>query len=334
MYYAACCCGSGSPICGCGDYTYASVSIAHSRRDIGPQLVQQKCDRLCRRGHSLVESATATYYAEAKIYMRCGITNDTDGRYTSEEIQPQYLKFDPASVSVLYSENQISYETEYVPEVLDCCEPPFQSNICGTEGQRSATRRLSVDLLPFDVLNPASPSTFVRPFASTVVRRGDEFLSAPDVVSSQPNLYYRRTNASVTWSLLALRDYYRQTYQGNVDQSLTEVVIPPGGFGSGVTQAVEQWSLIGDECDSHAIGTVVATFGRSGSNSVELPYSNITNINEPTNCNPQQYFAQCCDPLYREYPASTGNDDYTFGTELDGGTFGLEFMDEPPPLAP
>ena len=339
MYYAACCCNGGAPVCGCGDYAYASVSFAHAIRIISPIVYQALCDRPCRQGHALAESAVTTYYVEAKVYMRCGGTGGTDGVYQTDQMLPQFQKFDPDSIKVLYTLQANLIETNYRPTITDCCEPPFQSLICFETGQQTRIRRTTGTLLPFDVLNPdGGVCARVNPGGSTYVARGDEFGGgAPDVVTNQPNKYFRRTQVSMNWSLLAQKNSYRQDYDGSVEESTTTELVG-GGFGcDGITQTVERWSIIGDECDSHAIGTEVATRGKRsvGSAFEDLPWTDYLNIaDDNVECNATTYFASCCDPLNVPYPATSGTIDYTIGSEQDGGVFNLEFMDEPPPPAP
>lgn len=334
MYYAACCCGS-SPVCGCGDYTYASVSFATAVRYINPIVFQNLCDRPCRRGHALAESDVTTKYVEAKVYMRCGTSGGLPGTYRTEDIPNQFQKFDPDSVKILETRQMSLIETSFRPELLDCCGE-FASNICFETGQFTRIKTASGSLLPFDVLDPdGGPCAGVLPEGSTYVARGDQFADAPVVVSSQPNKYFRKTTVGISWSLLFRTFYYEQGTDGNVETSET-TELSGGGFGC--TQnilSVRRWSLVGDECDSHAIGTEVATQGsRSPGVWYDLPFTDYINVAEEVNCNATTYFANCCDPLNQPWPATSGSIDFTIGTEQDGGVFNLEFMDEPPPPAP
>jgi len=340
MYYAACCCNGGPPVCDCGDYTYASVSFAHAHRNVGPIIYEAKCDRVCRYNHAYSTTSLSTSYVEAKIYMKCGGPQTIDGLYSTSYVNPPFQKFDPDSVKILYSSSGRTLESYRGDTITDCCEPPFRYPICYHQGQRGSYLRTDITLLPFDVLDPGGdggidPFPRIVPEALTVVRRGDEFVGAPDVVTNQPNKYFRLTRASMTYILDGLKDYYRRSVDGYIE----EYIIPyrvGSTLNGGMYQSVERWSLIGDECDSHAIGTEVATLGRRGLGAYyDLPYADYLNISDDNvECPATTYFASCCDPLNQPYPATSGTIDYTTGSEQDGGIFSLEFMDEPPPTAP
>jgi len=343
MYYAACCCGSGA-VCGCGDYTYASVSFALASRDLDPVSFENDCDRICARNRYNTTTNTLTKYTEAKVFMRCGNNSSFPGTYRSTDIGNQFQTFDPDSIKVLETVSDSRFNTFRAPNVPNCCDPP--GNICFDTGQITDIRTVTGSLLPFDPVDPQPFTAGMNPSASTYVARGDSMVgSIPEPFRDriEPNTFYRKTSCRLVWSLMMRVYIYNFDPFFGTETSVSDVLSPYGGSGFlDNVHEITQVSEVGNECDSHAIGTNVVTYGASGytssggglSGGLELPAANYyINVQEDFTCPAQSYNRPCCESD-GVFPETSGTRSFLRGIELDGGIFSLEFMDEPPPPAP
>ena len=339
MYYAAACCCNSGEICFCDNAKYASVSFLVGKRSIGLTGFENKCDRVCRRNHQYSQGSFSSTYVEAKVYMKCGGPGSIPGVFSSEYILPQtgLQKFDPGSVVILDTDQGYSLEIYTVPgDEMDCCEPPFQNTVCYDPGQRTSFSTGNTSLLPFDVLNPDGASAELKPIASTVVKRGDQFAAdAPAEVLSQPNKYFRLTYCSMTYNLLERSFYYSRNASGHIEDYVNDRYCG-GGFGNGtpVRRSIRKYSLIGDECDYYATGEEIVTQVDS-SGFRPVPYANYQNFQGPSYCNEYDYTPGCCGIWeFRIWPATEGFNNFSTGGEANGGIYGLEFFDDPPPDLP
>jgi len=337
MYYAACCCEGGSdPVCFCGEFGYASVSWSVASRASGPNGLEISPDRVCSRGAAESDFEDRLQYTEGKVFMKCASGSGT--RYETASIPPGLQPFDPSSVVVLEVDRVIRFDIFRVPEILDCCDPP--NLFCGTPpGTYVQIDSHDGSLLPFDPLdvfqNQPSAMKF-SPTASTFVTRGDQ-LSIPSEFRDRinPSRYYRKTTVECSWSLMMRRFFYRFdpfAIDEPQEESGFEDVLSGGAFGGVNVHKVTKVADVGEECDAHAIGEDVVTYGGSGSGS-EFPFSSVFTFDQDLTYGPVTYFPGCCEDG-REFGPTTGSLNVFSIQELDGGTFSLEFTDEPPPELP
>ena len=340
MYYAAACCCDSGAVCECGEEKYASVSFLISARQLGYTGFTELCDRVCRQIHRNAFGDVAQQYVEAKVYMKCGGPNTTPGVFSSGYILPQsgFQTFDPGSIVILDTKQSWSLESWHIPgDELDCCDPPFQNPYCyGGPRQRTSFSTGNSSLYPFDVYNPdGGPCANVTPTASTKVAMGDDFGGdAPAEVQAQPNKYFRKTSCSMQYNLLERWFWYDRDADGNVDDyDITRLI--GGSFNcGGAILKIRRWSLIGDECDYYATGEEIVTEVYSNGWH-PTPLVNYSNFQGPTYCGLQEYTPYCCGiDERRTFDPTEGFQDITLGGESNGGIYGLQFFEDPPPDLP
>ena len=135
---------------------------------------------------------------------------------------------------------------------------------------------------------------------------------------------------------------FRYTYDPffGTETDVSDILSPYGGGGF-LTNAhfITQVSEVGNECDSHAIGENVVTYGAAGftgglPDGLELPAANYPiDVQQDFTC-PQQFYSRPCCESDGVFPETSGTRSFLTGSELDGGIFSLEFMDDLPPPAP
>jgi len=341
VYYAACCCEGPAPVCSCGDFRYASIQWAFGDRRVPNLLYDDKCDAFCQRARFTSWINQINRYSAGKIYMICGFSGGAT-LYTTEDMPDQFQRFDPSSVVVLETEQNTRFDTETVPSILNCCNP--SSLYCFNDpGTYVSIDNKTSSLLPFDVLDlPGGFGPSYNATASTYVIRGDQFgADFPTEFKDriEPNLYYRRTTVTCSWRLnfrrfsYSFNPFFEPYEESSVDDLLGPIQGSP--FSQNVHQ-IKQVSLIGDECDAHAIGTNVVTYGAPFNLPIgagnELPGGTSLQDSYPQTCGPWNVTIPCCQPF--TFGPTFGQYDSFFITEFDGGLFSLEFFDDPPPELP
>jgi len=341
MYYAACCCGNSAPICGCGDYRYASVQFAIGERDINPIELRNHPDQFCSRSRNDFISDVTTVYSEAKVFMVCGYGGGLPGTYRSNDMPNQFLRYDPESLVVLYSEAYSRFRVQTNQAILNCCDPPgpycpeADPPFHPGPGTHTSITTKTGSLLPFDPLD-MPPGTGFSPSATTYVQRGDLLKSAVPVEFHDridDATFYRKTTAGISFRAILRRyTFVRDAFFPELDgETVEDVIVPGGGFGGGGSyiRFATQISEIGLECDSHSVGSPIVTY----SSSSELPAVSINYSETDQSAGPYTFSIPCCDGETTFGP-TYGTTATTISQELDGGIFNLEFFNEPPPEVP
>tara|TARA_R100001510_G_scaffold57512_2_gene65908 strand:+ start:7391 stop:8428 length:1038 start_codon:yes stop_codon:yes gene_type:complete len=345
MYYAACCCEDPAPPCECGEDKYASVSWAMSDRYTPYFVNQNECDRVCFRNRFTSFVDTYRRYTSGKVYMRCD--TGTGVRYNTASLPPSRRTFDRDSLTVLATDQIFRLETYDAPAIYNCCDPPGLYCFDQPGTYRQVFSR-NGSLYPFDPDDPAGDFggfASINPTASTRVDRGLYIRSS---VPSQffdlidPNKYYRKTTVTMTWRLWM--KYFEYDYQPFFEPYETRDEydeLSGGGFGSQNIHTLTKVALIGDECDAFAIGDPVVNYGFAGFiggggpgvTESELPISSFLDFSSDETCAASTYFKPCCQDS-STFPETYGSSLSYFSSEADGGLFGLEFTDQPPPELP
>lgn len=348
MYYAACCCRPPGVACECGEPTYASLTFNVSSRSVEIDTSTPFCITYCTGAETYGNFLQSEKYAQCKVYMKCEYTGN-DGRvlYTSGAVDPTRQKFDEGSLAILSGKTSSSIrERSYkfrgttnegcINEgiVENCCCHP--GAFCCQPGSYQTTKGNSELILPFDPYD-LDPGQYVSPSARTEVLRGIYIPgSTYQGVPIDDDLWYRITEAGMGWNI----PNQRNTWQ---IQSWPQPCYPPNNYNNTYFQNSQSslstgaFYLIGEECDPHAPGELLASWpsyedvlvdGQGDAGCGNPPGNN--------DCPP------CCrdldipyDEPQCEHPDEGGRPYSIFWANYgQGGVSGLEFSDEPSPYLP